>query len=101
MSYLYETAKDAVTGTYSYVQEKVMASKELFAGAVVGGLLLATEAQAATCSNTAAGGICTLLTASNIFTEMKDIATWISLGFIVFGFILFAGFKIYGVSKKS
>jgi len=100
MSYLYETAKDAVTGTYSYVQEKVMASKALFAGAVVGGLLLATEAQAA-CSNTAADGICTLMTASNIFTEMKDIATWIALGFIVFGFILFAGFKIYGVSKKS
>ncbi len=100
MARLYDMTKDAVTGAYRYVKEKVTSVKTVASMAVVTGLVLASEAQAA-CTNTAADGICTLMTASGIFTEMKDIATWIALGFIVFGFILFAGFKIYGVSKKS
>jgi len=101
MARLYDMTKDAVTGAYRYVKEKVTSVKTVASMAVVTGLVLASEAQAAVCSNTAADGICTLMTATGIFTEMKDIATWIALGFIVFGFILFAGFKIYGASKKS
>jgi hypothetical protein len=53
--------------------------------------------QAAMCTSTTVGAsICSaLLPAQSIFIDLIDIAKWIALGFISFGFILFVGFKIY------
>lgn len=51
------------------------------------------------CTSTTVGAnICSaLLPAKIIAIDLFDIAKWISLGLISFGFILFAGFKIYNV----
>jgi hypothetical protein len=98
---LYDMTKDAVTGAYSYVAKKVTSAKAVATTAVIGAVVSAEVYATGPCSNTAVDGICTLMTKNNIFTEMKDISVWIALGFIVFGFILFAGFKIYSTTKKS
>jgi len=63
-------------------------------------ILIASEiTQAAMCTSTTVGAnICSaLLPAKIIAIDLFDIAKWISLGLISFGFILFAGFKIYNV----
>jgi len=51
------------------------------------------------CTSTTVGAsICSaLLPVQSTFIELLDIAKWIALGLISFGFILFAGFKIYNV----
>jgi len=54
--------------------------------------------QAAICTSTTVGAnICSaLLPAKIIAIDLFNIANWIALGLISFGFILFAGFKVYG-----